>query len=94
MNMNRVMKVEEKFVWLDEEGIQCSPMHDTLGAAVRHKGSWKPYGSGNNYRKNYGSTKVPRSLTKIRVDYVIVPDPTVDSISEAFAKSDEQETDE
>lgn len=89
----RIFKEETKWMWVDEDGVQCSPLHDTLGTAIRHKGSWKPFNSRDQYkyRKNYGSTKPPTELRKIEVIYRFVDDAEVKIISDAFVKSDAAE---
>lgn len=94
-----VLETEHKWMWLDEDGVQCSPMHETLGAAVRHKGNWKPWpidedDTRDRYRKNYGSKKPPRKLVVVEVTYRIKETEATKNITEAFATSDKEEEDD
>lgn len=88
-----IFKIEVKWMWVDEEGIPCSPMHDTLGRAVRFKAAWKPFDDRDQYhrRTNYGSQKPPRTLRKIEVIYKFADDEQAKVISDAFAIGDVDE---
>ena len=83
---------EEKYIWLDEDGDICSPLHNTLGAAIRRKGTWKPSDGDSHYSKVHGSGNRPRTLRKVIISYELVEDETTRNITDAFRVSDLQET--
>lgn len=90
----QIFKTEVKWMWVDENDIQCSPMHDTLSVAIRFKGNWKPFDGRQYNRKDYGSQKSPRYLRKIEIIYRFAEDEQAKVISNAFAASDIEESDQ
>lgn len=87
---NEIIKIEEKWMWIDDEGVQVSPVHHTLDVAIKFKVNWKPWNNDHRdkYRKDHGSKKKPHSLVKIVIEYRAVDSEEARAISKAFESSE------
>lgn len=87
---NEIIKIEEKWMWIDDEGVQVSPIHNTLSVAIKFKVNWKPWDNDlrDKYRKDHGSQKKPHELRKIEIEYRAVDSEEARTISSAMESSE------